>query len=74
MIYEIRYQYRLFSLLVPAMVQPWQRPYVKRTKYWWRVRLAAWLDSIHQLYPGYPPGASIGCQRRMRIRIVDERT
>lgn len=74
MIYEIRYQYRPFSLLVPSMMQPWQAPRVKRTRHWWRVRIAAWLDSIHQLYLCYLPGGAIGCERRMRVRIINERT
>lgn len=68
MTYEIRYQYRMFSLVFPFHVLPWEAPRIKTTRYWWRVRLAAWTNSLYSLVPA-PPGSLIGLERRLRVRI-----
>lgn len=73
MIYEIRYQYRFFSdawfaQMAPCLVQPWQTFKVRRTRYWWRARLAAWIGNI---VPSWM--AVSGGMYRVRVRVMNER-
>lgn len=67
MIYEMRKTRRIVNGYV-VFKPAWQEPEVKLTRYWWRVRVAAfivWMEAI------LPPCGPLYMETRLRVRIVD---